>query len=165
MEEAGAKAVKWVREENIHLTLRFIGELPETEVPDLESRLASEARRAHPFHLHLAEPGCFPNATAPRVIWVGLKGELERLSALQAGVERASSSWGKPEHRPFHPHITLGRVTTRSSSALRRIGSWIDGLAAPELSSWMVSEVQLIRSVLGSSGSTYSTLATVSLGR
>ncbi|MGH2536653.1 MAG: RNA 2',3'-cyclic phosphodiesterase [Candidatus Promineifilaceae bacterium] len=108
--------VRWVRPENMHLTLRFLGDSRPEQLASLEGRLDQLARRHAPFALHLDNLGCFPNLRQPRVIWVGLTGFLERLTALQADVEAAAELLGWPaEGRAFQPHLTLGRVNRSAS--------------------------------------------------
>lgn len=105
------KSVKWVRPERIHLTLRFLGDTPVDRVDDVSSGLDAVASASAPFTLHLDQLGCFPNERRPRVIWVGVRGETEAATALKEAIDRMLLPLGwEPEERPFHPHLTLGRV-------------------------------------------------------
>lgn len=107
-----AKApVSWVKPERIHLTLKFLGDVPEEQIPAIRGVLQSVADTAEPFELQPAGCGAFPTLKQMRVVWVGLRGEDEPLRRLQARVEEGLEVLGfKPEDRPFRAHLTVGRV-------------------------------------------------------
>lgn len=103
--------VNWVRDEQLHLTLRFLGETEEDLIPELERELEFLSRRHAAPALRLGEPGLFGPALAPRVLWVGLRGELELLEALVRDVEKRLRRLGlPPADQGFKAHLTLGRV-------------------------------------------------------
>jgi 2'-5' RNA ligase len=103
--------VSWVRDEQLHLTLRFLGDTEDALVPDLERELEELAARHAAPALRLGEPGIFGHADAPRVLWVGLKGELAGLEALAADLEKRLRRLGlPPADHGFKAHLTLGRV-------------------------------------------------------
>ena len=109
--KVGTKGIRWVKSGNIHLTLKFLGDVPEGLLDELGEILASVCRTHAPFELSMGKSGGFPNLESPRVLWLGLVGELEKLDALMRNVEKGCSSVGLPrEKRSFHPHLTLGRV-------------------------------------------------------
>jgi 2'-5' RNA ligase len=153
------RAVRWVRAENVHLTLRFIGDVSTADLHALEAGLTQAVVGMPPFTLHLAAPGCFPNPHAPRVLWIGLAGELDALAALHQAVARATQAWGEPEGRDFHPHLTLGRVNAKRHSELRAIGEAMDALSVPVSEPWRVNELHLMRSDLQPAGAVYTSLA------
>ena len=102
--------VRWVRDEGLHLTLKFIGEQPETSLEPIASSLEGVAARHDALALGVGGLGAFPNLRAPRIVWVGVSNE-PRLELLHHDVERACEALGIPvEGRAFRPHITLGRV-------------------------------------------------------
>ena len=106
--------VGWVRPESIHLTLKFLGNIPEELAGGIEPALAEAARATAPFRLQPAGCGAFPSIKQPRVIWVGLQGDSEPLAQLQRRVESAMIPFGfQPEDRPFRAHLTLGRIRGR----------------------------------------------------
>lgn len=110
-------AVRWVRPDALHLTLKFYGEIPAEQVPKLKTVIAPSTRLA-PLTVHLRHVGAFPNLNRPRVVWVGLAGAVEALGALQQSVEVASTSLGfVPEARAFAPHLTVGRVSPTARPA------------------------------------------------
>jgi RNA 2',3'-cyclic 3'-phosphodiesterase len=105
------RSVKWVRPEGMHITLKFLGDIPE----DLVGPLSEELDRAalpHPMlTLELSSFGAFPNVKRPRVVWAGLKGDVEGLAGLAVSVDKACARCGiSEERRPFSAHITLGRL-------------------------------------------------------
>ncbi len=157
------RSVRWARADAIHLTLRFLGDVPTIDVPTMKDALADAVRGTPSFTLRLAAPGCFPNARAPRVLWIGLAGELDSLSALQARVESATRRWGKPEARDFHPHLTLGRVATHRRDELQTISTAMNGLPVPATDPWPITGLHLMRSDLKPSGAVYTSLAQFSL--
>lgn len=118
---AGAD-VKWVEAQNLHVTLKFLGETPETDLPGVKDVLRSLAPTQAPFHLRLAGAGFFPPRGTPRVVWVGLDEGFEALRHLHVAVESACRTLGfAPEDRPFAAHLTLGRVrSTGHEDALKR---------------------------------------------
>jgi len=156
-------AVRWVPPENIHLTLRFIGNVLPAELEVLKTAVRDAARGEGPLVLRLGRPGCFPGERSPRVIWVGLDGDIEALSRLQSSVVEATARWGEIEDRPFHPHLTLGRVTTSRRSEWQQISDAIRAAAVPDCAEWRATSFQLMSSRLAPGGSQYSTLASFPL--
>jgi 2'-5' RNA ligase len=149
-------AVRWVRPEQMHLTLQFLGNVAADRIAALQADLAAACRDAPPFPLELAAPGAFPNARHPRVLWVGLGGDLERLGALQTRVAAACAPFlPAPERGRFHPHLTLGRVKDDA----RAVGDAWAGCPAPRAWRWRAGEVRLIQSVLQPAGAVHATLA------
>jgi 2'-5' RNA ligase len=102
--------VRWVHEDNIHLTLKFFGEVPPDRLDVIAEALGFAVSGTGPLALGLTEPGVFPNLRRPRVVWVGLSAP-PALELLQDRLERRSEAIGfAPEGGPYHPHLTLGRV-------------------------------------------------------
>lgn len=156
--------VRWVREDAIHVTLRFLGEVGEERVAPLEDALAGAVREARPFGLAIGGVGAFPGLARPRVLWMGVERH-PALELLANDVERALMSLGfEPELRPFHPHLTLGRVERDAKAAafrdLERLAAGITYEGAIE-----VGSVDLMQSTLGSDGATYQVLARAALSR
>lgn len=117
-----APRLSWARDEQLHLTIKFLGEQPETLATELESRLAATAARNGAPLLRLGGVGAFPNFSAPRVVWLGVAPE-PRLELIHHEVELACAELGLPvDGRPFRPHITLARVrdTQRADRAMLR---------------------------------------------
>ncbi len=102
--------VRWVAADALHLTLKFLGEVPDARVGEIEHALKEVAGAFAPFRLELRGLGAFPNPRSPRVVWVGVHAPAE-LGRLAGAVEEAMAGLGFPrENRPFSPHLTLGRA-------------------------------------------------------
>jgi 2'-5' RNA ligase len=102
--------VRWVHEDNIHLTLKFFGEVPPDRLDVIAEALQFAVPGTGPLALRLAEPGVFPHLRRPRVVWIGVDAP-PALELLQDRLERRSEAIGfAPEGSPYHPHLTLGRV-------------------------------------------------------
>lgn len=105
------KGIRWTRPEGIHLTLKFFGDIYEGDVAAIAGAVEGRAAAEAPVHLRAGGLGAFPNAGRARVLWIGLDGDLERLSRLQRDLDGALEGLGYPrEKRSFKPHLTLGRA-------------------------------------------------------
>jgi 2'-5' RNA ligase len=158
-------SVKWVGPEGIHLTIKFLGNVDEAEVPALTKALSEAVKGVAPFSLQLGDPGAFPNAYAPRVVWVGVEGEIGPLITLHNNIDRVLTPLGfPPEKRTFSPHLTMGRVRDEASSnEKRRLGETVAALKAGEKPSFRVESISLMRSILNREGAVYSCLASFAL--
>ncbi len=158
-----AKAdVKWVEPQQLHVTLKFLGEISEPQRLRVEVLLRDVARGASPLHLALDQLGAFPSLSAPRVIWVSLRGDVEWLSELVKRLERELAACGFPsEDRPFAAHITLGRV--RSSRGRSALVSGVNDVAWHPPEPWIAHEMILYHSELSSAGPRYTVLAEIPL--
>ena len=151
--------VRWTRPEQLHLTLRFFGNVPIEQVDDLKESLRRSIGGIRPFCLTLTGLGCFPSITRPSVIWVGIEGDLAELEKLSRQIEAQTSRFGShAEEREFRPHLTIGRIKVRPRPLRRREGI-IPNMPVPKLGDWPVSELHLTRSTLSSEGSSYTLLA------
>jgi 2'-5' RNA ligase len=102
--------VRWVKVENIHLTVVFLGNVKVQEVEAIGKAAEEICTRYGPFDISLGGMGCFPNTRNPRVLWLGVEGDLERLSSFRDALQENLQPFGfKAEKRPFSPHLTLGR--------------------------------------------------------
>lgn len=163
---APGDAVRWVRPSNIHLTLKFYGDVERARLPALRAMLAQAAQTSQPLALALGGLGCFPDAKRPRVVWVGVEGELEALRALQRAVEAGSHALGyPPEGRAFSPHLTLGRVSERARpAAVRRLTEALSQ-ARPEAGApFTLGALSLMQSDLKPGGAAYMQLFAAALG-
>ena len=104
--------VRWVNPGNVHLTLKFLGNVDAAVIPSLVELVQAAVGGSGPFRLTLGSLGAFPNPARARVVWVGLEGAVDALLDLQRRVEKAATAMGlAEEQRPFAPHLTLGRVS------------------------------------------------------
>jgi 2'-5' RNA ligase len=155
--------VRWVAPENVHLTLQFLGGVPEERVPAVEAALRDAAAEAgRPLALSVHGAGGFPNARRPRVIWAGLAGELVPLAALVSALGARLAKLGyAPEDRPFAPHLTLGRA--REGRGAPGFAGALAAAAQAEPTSWRVSELVLFESHLSPHGPRYEAVARIAL--
>ncbi|MBN2393692.1 MAG: RNA 2',3'-cyclic phosphodiesterase [Anaerolineae bacterium] len=154
------QAVSWVKPENIHLTLFFLGDiLPERQAP-VEAALSVVARNVRPFTFSVKGAGAFPNLNRPRVIWVGLEEPTGQLALLHRAVNEAMANVGfQPEDRRFSPHLTLGRIRRRvSRENAQAVGEALRQVEVGHLGDVTVEELIFFRSVLKSSGAEYTPL-------
>ncbi len=160
------QGIQWANPDGMHLTLKFLGNIPVTGVCPLLTRLEPVAATAGPFPLELAGLGMFPNRRKLRVLWGGVDGDLEALTSLQQASEDAINGLGyPPEQRPFRPHITLGRPRRSvSDTQLARIGAVVSGMAPPSPVRWQVESVNVMQSELHPTGARYTVLGSVKLG-
>jgi len=158
-------SVRWVRPESIHLTLKFLGDTPVAQVEEIKQALAAAAAEVAPFSFTVEGLGCFPNSRRPRVLWVGVEEPTGALETLWQAVEAHVAPLGWPtEGRGFQPHLTLGRVQRRVSSAERRaLGELIERSDVGRLGSIAVHGVSFIRSELKPTGAVYTRLAEAEL--
>lgn len=156
--------VRWVRPEGIHLTLKFLGDVPAVQVPEIAQALQQACAKHAPFECAVSELGCFPNTTRPRVVWVGIQESGGVLAALQRDVDRAVAALGfEPEQRRFHPHLTLGRVKSRDREAIAALGEYVSR-ARVKVGTIQANAVHLMRSDLLPGGAVYTALAVAELG-
>jgi len=157
--------VKWVGPEGIHLTLKFLGNIAQNRVPLIIEAIAQASQGVSPFQLQIGGLGAFPNLQRPQVIWVAIKGEVEKLAMLQTGIEQALVPLGfAAESRSFTPHLTLGRLRERASPGERRsIGEVMMATEFESGPAMEVKEISLMRSKLTPSGAIYSRLAVIEL--
>jgi 2'-5' RNA ligase len=161
----GAEKVRWVTPRNMHLTLKFLGEIEPDSVSQIEGGLRAAGEGQSPIQLELSQIGCFPSAGKPRVLWIGIGGEIEVLLRLQARVDKALEASGfAGENRAYHPHLTLGRVRRGvSKSDLDQVAALVS-IAAPESPAFIADEVVLFESVLRPEGPVYQAQSRVQLG-
>lgn len=151
--------VRWVPSENMHLTLKFLGDVSQSNVEFLVQMLRNEAAQVACFNLHLAGLGSFPSPKRPRVIYIGIQAPAG-LDALQRGIESASRRLGyEAEERPFSPHLTLGRVKQNTTAVdQQKIRRYSEGTQVDVLGTAKVDSVHLYKSELKPSGSVYTRL-------
>jgi 2'-5' RNA ligase len=151
--------VRWVSTSNIHLTLKFLGDVSPANVEMLSQMIGAEADQHKNFTIKFGGLGAFPNPRRPRVIWVGMQapGELE---ALHTGIEAAAAKLGYPaEKRPFSPHLTIGRVKRNAGSAgAQKIRQVLEGTQIGSLGSAPITDVHLFKSDLKPTGAVYTKL-------
>lgn len=142
--------VRWVRPEQFHVTLQFLGEQPAELIPRLNQQLIDLAAGTSSFQLGLGAGGCFPERGTPRVLWLGLTQGATELSALAKAIGIACANVGmNGDEKPFKPHLTLGRVKTPSACFNQEL------LRQGVHGNMLVTSFSLVESVLKPSGSIY----------
>jgi RNA 2',3'-cyclic 3'-phosphodiesterase len=154
---------RWVEPELSHITLKFYGDTPVRRIQDLGKKLAWAAARTEPVTLKTGQMGAFPSTRRPRIVWLGLDGDLVNLERLAEDVDEVSTELGfSREERRFRAHITIGRLRNRMDPPEEFEPIVADlGLPAVDLP---VDRLQLIRSVLGPEGPEYSVVDVWRLG-
>jgi len=148
--------IGWVRETGMHLTLKFLGEIEEIRAGAVGTAMDEAASATRPLPLEVRGTGYFPGGRSPRVLWAGFSPAPE-LDALQARLEAGLEALGfERESRPFHPHLTLGRV--RSAAGIRDILTELDLRRQTSFGTMTAARIVLVRSVLKPSGAEYSVL-------
>jgi len=159
------EAVRWTRPEQMHITLKFLGDVPSERLSALENALCEAVVGSAPFALSLEGFGCFPSPRNPNVFWVGLSGQVEALKQLQERVEAQTNCFAShEENRAFHPHLTIGRAKNRGSET-RRIAEALVEFRLANAGPWTVSEVTLMGSSLSPQGAIHTQLAALKLTR
>jgi len=148
--------VKAVEEENIHITLKFLGEIPEEKTAQVASLVKGIAFK--PFTLDFRGVGVFPAPSRPSVVWAGVAGEASEMLAVFTELEKGLRALGfEPERRPFQPHVTLCRV--RSGRNRAQLAEAIYAMEDEEFGPLRVEHIRLKKSVLTRNGPIYSTAA------
>ena len=155
--------VGWVRPENLHLTLKFLGQVEEGRLGAIGEAVAAAATGCGQIRLVFEGLGAFPYPRAARVVWIGLSHGAEALTELQAKVEAGLESRGfAREGRPFTAHLTLGRV--RSPARREQLARALTGAPAEALGEMVLDRIELMKSDLSVAGARYSILQSFPLG-
>ena len=156
-----AKA-SWARDVNLHLTLKFLGEIPTPSVADFKEAVSSTVSAVEPFSIRFEQTGVFPTHGQPRVLWIGVTDLSARLTDLHARLEEESAQAGfAKETRPFHPHLTVARLRqTENARVLANAHKQMD-FDPVEVA---VAELLVIRSELSSEGPKYTVISRHAFG-
>ena len=151
----GAGDVRWVTPENLHLTLRFLGPTAPERLPEL-FEILDKSNNYSSFVVSLHGVGAFPSVSRPRTVWIGIRDE-GGLARLAAAIEAAVTGLGwTPEGRPYHAHLTIGRV--RSDKGRAELARRLAALPRRPAQPWPVEGFQLMQSDPTASGSRYTVL-------
>lgn len=152
---AGWRA-RWANPAGVHLTLKFYGNVPRDRIDGLRTSLRSAVVPVAPFSVQARGAGVFPGLRRPRVLWLGVDGQLDRLKALQRVVEDASAAEGfAPEERAFNPHLTVARFQPEDLASLDDLDRRLREIAALPGLDVPVANVTLFRSELRRTGAVY----------
>ena len=160
------RAARWVHPESIHLTLKFLGEVPETRMASIYDAVHRGCLEHTPFSVTLVGLGCFPNTRRPRVVWAGVREASGALERLQEDLDRHLVSLGfPPETRAFRPHLTLARVRQNATFAeAEALGQAVVALHSEQTVDIWVQSVHVMHSELDPTGAVYTSLQQVRLG-
>jgi 2'-5' RNA ligase len=160
------KFVKWVDPGGIHLTLKFLGNIPSKRVAEITEAMERAAQGISPFNLEISGLGAFPSLKQARVFWVGIGGEVDKLSGLQQNIDSALAALGfAKEERPFMPHLTLARIREGASPPEKRsFGELVGSTIFEDKYHVEVEAIRLMRSQLTPTGAIYTCLSVVELG-
>lgn len=157
--------VKWVDPSGIHLTLKFLGNISADKIGEITGAMEKAAQGISPFHLKVKDLGAFPNLRRVQVVWVGINGEVNKLSRLHQRLESNLAPLGfTPESRPFAPHLTLARLRDQASTEERqRFGQFIADTKSEVVYTIKVDSIKLMRSQLTREGAIYSQISSIGL--
>ncbi len=157
-------SVRWSNIAQAHLTLVFLGNIPIAQIAAAKKAIETARLEQSSLLLSTAKPGCFPNCHRPRVLWLGLAGELSELHKLQAALQKHLDPLVPAKDKTsFKPHLTLGRVKSSDKDVLHTISQIMNRLEPPKPLSWPVRSLVLFKSELTPKGAHYSRLHSVEL--
>jgi RNA 2',3'-cyclic 3'-phosphodiesterase len=165
LKSAGNLPVRWVDPGNIHLTLKFFGDIAADSPAKILAALEEAIKGSKPFSIEVKGLGVFPNMNRVQIIWVGLYGEMEKLGQIQENIEASLKPLGFPlENRPFTPHLTLARVRDYCRPEERqKMGQIISTNSFEGKHIINVTSINLMKSQLTREGPIYSKLGAVTL--
>ncbi len=156
--------VKWVRPENIHLTLKFFGDIDEKAIDEISTVLDGVVSKTNAFDLEVRDVGVFPNTSRPRVVWVGTESRDRTINILQKEIDATLKTMGfEPEDRAFRPHLTMGRV--KSLKDKRLLIAQMEKFKGFDMGSFRVEHLFLIKSDLRPTGAVYTKLRSFDLAK
>lgn len=148
--------IKWIIPENVHVTLKFLGDTAEDMLPKISASLLAVISSYKPFSIKIHGTGVFPNGKNPRVIWVGLE-DSEMLKSLKGDIENAMSAFGyQKEDKEFRPHLTIGRV--RSRRGMISVINELDNFKERDFGELRVDRIKFMKSELRPKGAEYTCL-------
>lgn len=160
------RSLKWVEPENLHLTLKFLGEIQKDRVNEIERIMAKILKGQPSFNITIEGLGMYPTASQPRVVWLGIKGG-EPLQEIHRQMDQKLKSFGdKPEKRSFSPHLTIARVRQNNDrETIQQVGKVLSQYKVESLGTIKVESIQLYKSELMSHGPIYTLLLSVPLNQ
>ena len=153
--------IKWVSKENTHLTLKFLGGVEESLMPDIYEAMDGSSKSFNSFQLKLTDAGLFPNRGRPKIIWAGVGGHTSKLESLADNCDSAMHRIGfKRENRKFKPHVTIGRI--RRLSVPEDLSRRMKELEVDPIE-FEAAKINIIKSDLTSGGAVHTILNSINL--
>ena len=157
-------AVRWIKPDQFHLTLRFLGDVPVAVLEKLKESVNAVCRNARPLSLRAEGVGFFPNPRSPRVIWVGIDDREGRLGDLQKQIETVAGQFSsEPGEKNFTGHVTLGRLKNPRPADTRDLATRAQSLEKRLFGDWTALDIEIIRSELSPAGARHTSLAVIRL--
>lgn len=161
LKKSGAD-VKWIADENIHITLQFLGETEESLIPEIKEALYKILAPYSLFYIKIGDVGCFPSARRPRIIWVGIE-DSQSLINLYKNIASEMVKFGyQKEERGFTPHLTIGRV--KSNRNMGELLKRLEEFTVTDFPAFEVQNIRLMKSELKPSGAKHYCLAEIPIG-
>jgi 2'-5' RNA ligase len=158
------RAIRWTPPAQVHLTLNFLGAIELARIPEIQSALRAACKGHRQHKIRAVGLGCFPNRSRPQIIWAGLAGDLRPLESLKKSLDAHLLACGcVGEDRPFHPHLTIGRVARLNPAGQRQVAEALAGEQDRDFGEWQVEKIDLMQSVLSPQGAAYGTLESILL--
>ncbi len=155
--ECPEKTLRWVSLQNLHLTIKFLGDIPEKKLTSIKSIIQEVARRIPRFRFAVKGLGMYPNQTKPRVIWLGIETEAPMYQLHHLLDDRLKAQGIKPEKRKFSPHLTIARVSNRADyKQTKQIANILSKFTISHLGAIEVDQIHLYKSQLTPQGPIYS---------
>jgi RNA 2',3'-cyclic 3'-phosphodiesterase len=156
--------VRWARREQLHLTLRFLGDVEAVRAEALAEAIRAACGGFGALHLRAERIGCFPERGYPRVVWAGVRDQAEQLPRLQQVVEAATKGFTtEPSEARFTGHLTLARIKSIKRPEAEALGQAAAGMADRVFGQWSAYQIELMRSELLPQGAQHSSLAAIAL--
>ncbi len=154
-----SKALRWVSPDNLHLTIKFLGDVPEKNIEAIKTRISMTASGYRHFSIAIRNLGMYPNPHKPRVIWLGVDCD-PTLIELHDELDRSLKKTGiEPEKRAYSPHLTIARVSKRADlNTIKKIGDTLSRFKVDTLGVFDVTKIYLYKSDLTPSGPIYTQL-------
>jgi len=161
---AGARGIRWVKENAIHLTLKFLGDVPIDDTAEITDAFTGAAGGIEPFEIKIGGSGTFPPKGRPRIIWAGISEPTGRVQDLFEAIDKAAEPFGiARETKRYHAHVTIGRVKGRIG--YEDIAPGLEEMNGIDFGTLEVKEVTFFMSELTGTGPIYTVLATIPLGK
>lgn len=151
------KGIRWVAPDNIHLTLKFLGDIEQNQVDDIKRIISSVCLNVRPMTLEIGRLGAFPDMDRPRIVWAGVGGEIKRLLNLQNTIDKTLQEVNFPmDKKNFFPHLTIGRIKKPEKCDILK--KEITGINLLKTVKWRVDNIVLFKSQLMPEGAVYTHL-------